>query len=103
MTAISGSMNSVLVNDKFVGWDFTAASCIDGIWGAGAASASDWSTCHSDGAQDNQWLSIVLSGVASVSSVIIYNRGDCCQENLGTYQVWVGDASGNPTTLSGMT
>eukprot|EP00966_Prymnesium_polylepis_P285523 6595230-Prymnesium_polylepis.1 len=43
LTAVGGQMKSVLVNARFAAWDFSAASCIDGIWGAGAASASDWS------------------------------------------------------------
>ena len=101
LTAVGGQMKSVLFNARFVAWDFSAASCIDGIWGAGAASASDWSTCHNDVAETRPWLSVWLPAAAYVSSVLVHNRGDCCQQHLGSYQVWVGDAVGDPLASPG--
>ena len=103
LTPVSGSMSSVLSKSKFAGYDFSAASCIDSIFWAGAASAAVSSSCHTSKAERNPWLSVVLADAAFVSRVVIYNRADCCQQHLGTYQVWVGDSSGDPSNLSGMT
>ena len=51
--------------------------------------------------QDDPWLSVRLGGeVETVSYVAILNRQDCCQEHLGDFEVWLGDASGAHTTQS---
>lgn len=92
-------MSSVLVNDRFAGHDFSADACTDGRWGGGANS---WSFCHNDHAERNAWLSVQLARAEVVVSVVLYGRSDCCQEHLGTYEVWVGDAPGDPTAAAGM-
>ena len=68
-------------------------------WGGGS---DDWSFCHNDGAELDPWLSVQVAD-ALVTSVIIHGRSDCRAEQLGTYQVWVGSAPGDPTSVGGMT
>ena len=89
-------MSTTLVNGGFPGHDFSANACIDGVWGGGNA---DWSFCHTN-TEANPWLSVQLVAGASVSSVVIYGRSDCCQHDLGHYEVWVSSSPGNPTTIN---
>ena len=83
------------------GTDFSASQCIDGSWGAGST------VCHTTDAT-NAWLSVrvgygsTTSTVAYVASATIYGRSDCCQGDLGHYQIWVGNSPGDPT-LTGAT
>eukprot|EP00966_Prymnesium_polylepis_P333844 7389257-Prymnesium_polylepis.2 len=90
-------MSSTLSSDNFPGHDFSAAACIDGVWGGGTA---EWSFCHTASAATNAWLSVQLSSEAFVSRVVIYGRSDCCQQHLASYQVFVGNAPGDPTAMS---
>jgi len=96
---LSASMSSTLENSGFSGHDFSGAACIDGVWGGGG---DNWSFCHNLYAEPNAWLSVEVEANALVSTVFLYGRSDCCQQNLANYEVWVGDAPGNPTLLPGM-
>ncbi|KAL1528209.1 hypothetical protein AB1Y20_009568 [Prymnesium parvum] len=90
-------MSSTFDDPRWAAHDFSGAACHDGVWGGGQA---QWSFCHTQN-QNNPWLSLNLGATSYVSSVRIYGRSDCCQSQLGTYQVWVATAAGNPTLLSG--
>jgi hypothetical protein len=65
----------------------------------GASMCMDASTntfCHTGGHTDNAgsdspWLSLELEADATVSHVLLENRRDCCQEELGSFEVWVGE------------
>ena len=73
--------------------------CIDG---------DPLSFCHIASATTNPLLSVrvgygsTTATVANVASVTIQGRPDCCQADLGNYQVWVGNSPGDPT-LTGAT
>ena len=80
MTAISASMSSTLA---FAGHDFSAAACIDGVWGANNA----WSFCHTAYPWTNPWLSVQVAPNSYISGVTIHGRSDARQDTLGSYQV----------------
>eukprot|EP00966_Prymnesium_polylepis_P311879 7206523-Prymnesium_polylepis.1 len=63
LTAVNGSMSSTFSSDNpnFVGYDFFAAKCIDGVWGA-PVSPNTSSICHNNVAETDAWLSIQLPG-----------------------------------------
>ena len=68
-------------------------NCIDGN-----VSHLSWCTpgstlCHTgvtEADETDPWLEIDLGSEYEVGSVEIYNRIDCCQERLGSYEVWLG-------------
>jgi hypothetical protein len=78
---------------------------------AGAASALDGNTDGSffDGSvtatnlDPNPWWQVDLGTSASISSIVIWNRTDCCGSRLGDYWVFVSDtpyqASDTPASL----
>jgi hypothetical protein len=53
----------------------------------------------------NPWWEVDLGASATVSSIVIWNRTDCCGSRLGDYWVFVSDTpfgpSDTPTTLQG--
>ncbi|KAL1500327.1 hypothetical protein AB1Y20_012991 [Prymnesium parvum] len=46
--------------------------------------------------ETNPWLSVQLAARSYVSSVLVYGRSDCCRQYLAVYEIWVGDAAGEP-------
>ncbi len=56
-------------------------------------------------ADPNAWWEVDLGASAAVSSVVVFNRTDCCSDRLSDYWVFVSDtpflATDTPTTLSG--
>jgi hypothetical protein len=89
----------------------TQSSTLPGYPSAGAASAIDGNTDGSffDGsvtatnADGNAWWQLDLGAVATVNSIVIWNRTDCCGSRLGDYWVFVSNtpfnASDTPGTL----
>ena len=78
---------------------FSASKCIDGVicmegMCTNGASVNLCHTKHTSPHTTNPWLSVQLSHTVTVSKVKIYNRGDCCQDRLANYQVWVGSVEG---------
>ena len=53
----------------------------------------------------NAWWQVDLGAPATVNSVVVWNRTDCCESRLGDYWVFVSDtpflSSDTPATLSG--
>eukprot|EP00327_Prymnesium_parvum_P006473 CAMPEP_0182821528 /NCGR_PEP_ID=MMETSP0006_2-20121128/13715_1 /TAXON_ID=97485 /ORGANISM="Prymnesium parvum, Strain Texoma1" /LENGTH=173 /DNA_ID=CAMNT_0024948285 /DNA_START=258 /DNA_END=776 /DNA_ORIENTATION=- len=86
-------MSSTLSNARWPGHDFSGNACIDGVWGGGQAV---WSFCHTASLETNPWLSVQLAARSYVSSVLVYGRSDCCRQYLAVYEIWVGDAAGEP-------
>jgi hypothetical protein len=87
------------------------SSTLPGYATTGAASAVDGNTDGSffDGSvshtnlDPNPWWQVDLSVSTAVSSIVIWNRTDCCGTRLGDYWVFVSDtpflATDTPTTL----
>ena len=94
ITPVSASMSSTLSSANFPGHDFGAAQCIDGV----TNNNNGWNFCISSLNVANPWLSVQLPATSSVSSVVVYSREDCCQRWLNTFEVWVGDAAGLPSS-----
>ncbi|KAL3892547.1 MAG: hypothetical protein SGPRY_015027, partial [Prymnesium sp.] len=96
LTVVNSSMSSIFSDIRFPGHDFSGTSAHDGVWGGGQ---SLWSFAHTT-RENSPWLSLQMSSEAYISSVVIYGRSDCCQQNLAYYEVWVNAVPGNPTLLS---
>jgi hypothetical protein len=89
------------------------SSTIQGYATAGAGSAVDGNLDGNffDGSvtatnlDPNAWWQVDLGATATVGSVVIFNRTDCCSSRLGDYWVFVSNtpflASDTPTTLQG--
>jgi hypothetical protein len=89
----------------------TQSSTIAGYVGAVAGSAVDGNTdgLFFDGsvtatnADQNAWWQVDLGASAAVSSIVIWNRTDCCGSRLSDYWVFVSDtpflATDTPATL----
>jgi hypothetical protein len=82
-----------------VGKTATQSSTLSGYATTGAASAVDGSTdglffdgsvTHTN-ADANAWWQVDLGASAAVSSIVIWNRTDCCGTRLGDYWVFVSD------------
>ena len=81
------------------------SSTLAGYATAGAASAVDGNRDGSFGdgsvtatnADPNAWWQVDLGGSAAVSSIVIWNRTDCCGSRLGDYWVFVSDTPFAPT------
>ena len=80
-----------------------------GIGGASAAIDNntdgnffDGSVTHTN-SEANAWWQVDLGASANISSVVVWNRTDCCGDRLGDYWVFVSDtpfsASDTPATL----
>ena len=71
--------------------DYEASQCIDD---------NLENFCHTQSGP-SQWLSIRVPGgtpsapASYVGHVVIYNRDDCCQDRLSTFQIWVGESPGD--------
>ena len=89
-------MSSTLSNANFPGHDFGAGQCIDGV----TNNDNGWNFCISNLNVPDPWLSVALPASSTVSSVVVHNREDCCQRFLGTFEVWVGNAAGLPTSAT---
>jgi hypothetical protein len=87
------------------------SSTFPGFATDGAAAAVDGSTDgnFADGSvtatnlDPNPWWQVDLGASTAVSSIVIWNRTDCCGTRLGDYWVFVSDtpflATDTPTTL----
>ena len=62
----------------------------------------DHSVTHSN-ADPNAWWQVDLGAVATIGSIVVWNRTDCCAGRLGDYWVFVSNtpfaATDTPTTL----
>ena len=96
---------AVGVTNLALGRIATQSSTLSGSPGAVASSAVDGNTDgnFSDGsvtetnADSNAWWQVDLSASAAVSSVVVWNRTDCCSSRLGDYWVFVSDTPFLPT------
>jgi uncharacterized repeat protein (TIGR01451 family) len=91
----------------------TQSSTFPGYATAGAASAVDGNTDgnFADGSvtatnlDPNPWWQVDLGASAAVSSIVVWNRTDCCGSRLNDYWVFVSDtpfgATDTPATLQG--
>jgi len=89
----------------------TQSSTLPGYGSAGAASAVDGTTdgSFSDGSvtatnlDSNAWWQVDLGTSTTVSSIVVWNRTDCCGNRLGDYWVFISDTpflpTDTPTTL----
>lgn len=78
-----------------------ASSAIDGNTDG---NFSDGSVSHTN-ADANAWWQVDLAAPATISSIVIWNRTDCCSNRLSDYWVFVSDtpfaAGDTPATLQG--
>ena len=108
LTNLSGTGGS---SNLAVGKTATQSSTLPGFAAAAAGSAVDGNTDGSffDGSvtatnlDSNAWWQVDLGASASVSSVVVWNRTDCCASRLGDYWVFISDtpflATDTPATL----
>ena len=89
-------MSSTLSAANFAGHDFGAAQCIDGV----TNNDNGWNFCISNLNVADPWLSVEVPAGSSVTSVVVYSREDCCQRFLGTFEVWVGNVAGSPSSAT---
>ena len=81
-----------------------ALACVDGYEGVSLRHPHCDGTCHTDEIiGSSPWLEVDLGAAQTISYVQIFNHPTCskCQAWLGRdgpYELWVGDAPGNPTT-----
>jgi hypothetical protein len=114
--SITGTSNPILVvanpsTNLARGKIATQSSSLPGYAGAGAASAVDGST---DGnffngsvtvtnLETNPWWQVDLGASSTVTSIVIWNRTDCCGSRLNDYWVFVSDtpfgATDTPSAL----
>jgi hypothetical protein len=81
------------------------SSTFPGYASASASSAVDGSTDGNFGdgsvtatnADPNAWWQVDLGASAGVSSIVVWNRSDCCGSRLGDYWVFVSDTPFLPT------
>jgi alpha-L-fucosidase 2 len=70
---------------------------LDGNFGDGSVTATNL--------DPNAWWQVDLGASAAVSSVVVWNRADCCSSRLNDYWVFVSDtpfgATDTPGTLQG--
>jgi hypothetical protein len=108
-TATAVTSNSNLA----VGKTATQSSTLTGFGPAGASNAVDGNTdgnffhgsvSHTN-LDANAWWQVDLGAAATVSSITIWNRTDCCGNRLSDYWVFVSNtpflATDTPTTLQG--
>ena len=93
--AISASMSDTLDSSNWPGHDFSAAACIDGVYGLGDAG---WSFCNSNTGQTNPWLSVQIPSGSFVDHVFVHARSDCCTSYLSPFEIYVGNAAGDPVS-----
>ena len=83
----------------------TQSSTLSGYATAGPAAAVDGningsffsgSVTHTN-ADTNAWWQVDLGASAAVSSIVIWNRTDCCSDRLSDYWVFVSDTPFGPT------
>jgi hypothetical protein len=96
---VFGSFGSPAPSNLALG-QFTRQSSTFPGFNPGAGAAVDASTDGNffDGsvtatnADPNAWWEVDLGGTAAVSSVVVWNRADCCGSRLGDYWVFVSNA-----------
>ena len=89
-----------------------ADNCIDGDGDLNSENCDSVhsSLCHSN-VEDSPWLSIDMGTPQALAAVAVWNRINCCQARLGSFEVWVGSslddrftkrcAAANATATSG--
>ncbi|HEV3198048.1 MAG TPA: discoidin domain-containing protein [Bryobacteraceae bacterium] len=102
---VFGTLSSPSGSNLAVGKAAGQSSTLPGYATAGAGSAVDG---NPDGAffdgsvtatnfDPNAWWQVDLGRSASVSSIVIWNRTDCCSSRLSDYWVFVSDTPFSPT------
>ena len=69
----------------------------------GNTSGNWWSefSVSSTGWQSDPWWEVDLGGVMDITDIKIYNRTDCCADQLSNYYIFVSDLPFSSTTISG--
>ncbi len=71
------------------GWNAYAPATYTNDNPAGKAVDGDSST-QTDFTEGDTWLSVDIGGLYSISSIVLWNRQDCCQERLSNALIRVG-------------
>ncbi len=113
LTTIGAGAPPPAGTDLALGQTATQSSTLSGYATAGPSSAVDGNTngnffagsvTHTN-ADPNAWWQVDLSTSATVNSVVIWNRTDCCADRLNDYWVFVSNtpfnAGDTPATLQG--
>ena len=99
---VFGPMNTVLV-DLAQGQPASQSSTLAGTPSAGAAADGNTDGSFADGsvtatnADTNAWWQVDLGASATIASVVVWNRTDCCGSRLGDYWVFVSNTPFNAT------
>ncbi|XP_036413787.1 uncharacterized protein LOC118798514 [Colossoma macropomum] len=91
---------SSLVNNSYAAFSH-AYNAIDG----NSESNYNRGSCTATEAQQNPWWRVDLLGEYTVTSVTIYNRGDCCAERINGAEIHIGNSlanNGNNNTRVGV-
>ena len=64
--------------------------CTDGLWSPG-------SFCQTNKTSP-RWARVELSTITNISTVVVYNRRDCCGERLRGWSVYVGNTANSSIT-----
>ncbi|KAL6462423.1 hypothetical protein MHYP_G00288450 [Metynnis hypsauchen] len=91
---------SSLVNNTYAAFSH-AYNGIDG----NTESNYNRGSCTATEAQQNPWWRVDLLGDYTVTSVTIYNRGDCCAERINGAEIRIGNSlvnNGNNNTRAGV-
>ena len=61
----------------------------------------DGSITHSSASGPNEWWQVDLGSSATVNSIVVWNRTDCCGARLADYWVFVSDTPFGPSDTPG--
>ncbi len=101
---VYGELTAALGRDLAAGKTATQSSTyLPGTTDASKAVDSDSDGVYADGSLShtglnaNAWWQVDLGSTATVSSIVVWNRTDCCGSRLSDYWVFVSNTPFNPT------
>ncbi len=85
-------------SSNYNGGGATADLAVDGNtsgnwWSSFSVSSTGW--------QSEPWWEVDLGGVKNITDIDVYNRTDCCADQLSNYYIFVSDVPFSSTTISG--
>jgi len=85
-------------SSNYNGGGATADLAVDGNnsgnwWSQFSVSSTDW--------QANPWWEVDLGGIKEITDIKIYNRTDCCEDQLTNYYIFVSDVPFSSATING--
>ncbi len=85
-------------SSNYNGGGATADLAVDGN-----TSGNWWSqfSVSSTGWQSNPWWEVDLGGVKDITDINVYNRTDCCADQLNNYYIFISDVPFSSTTING--